>query len=485
MGDPEAPKSWQNWLNIEDRYHRAKQSLWTTQQYNLRTLRQQPLAEISGSVGDMGTLLPILIALTKQNAISLSSTLVFGGLANIFTGIVFGIPLPVQPMKAIAAVAIARDFTQEETMSAGLFVAAAIGLLSITGLIRWFTHVIPLPVVKGIQIGTGLSLMTSAGSLYAPAPHNPWILLLAFLGLLASSSSSTTFKRVPYALIILLIGILTFTVDNITTTTTTHDDPTPLFSLWHPTIHIPSPRAFLTGSLDAGIGQLPLTTLNSIIAVSFLAADLFPPNPPNTPSISNSITPIPTPPSTTALALSVSTINLLSLWFSAMPICHGSGGLAAQHRFGARSGASVIILGVVKLMLGVFASPLARGVCEAVGREMLCVLLVAAGLELVWVGGAGLDDPGAGGGARGGVEEEEEDEEGRQRERRKRRWAVCFTTVAGIIAFRNDAVGFAAGMLCHWSFGVGDWWEERRAGSVRLGEEDDGVRGQRNGGGVG
>ena len=136
-------------------------------------------------------------------------------------------------------------------------------------------------------------------------------------------------------------------------------------------------------------------------------------------------------------------------------------------------------------MLGVFASPLARGVCEAVGREMLCVLLVAAGLELVWVGGAGLDDPGAGGGARGGVEEEEEDEEGRQRERRKRRWAVCFTTVAGIIAFRNDAVGFAAGMLCHWSFGVGDWWEERRAGSVRLGEEDDGVRGQRNGGGVG
>lgn len=66
---------------------------------NLATLRGSPIAEISGSLGDLGTLLPLMIALAVQNSISLSSTLVFSGLWNILTGFVFGIPLPVQPMK--------------------------------------------------------------------------------------------------------------------------------------------------------------------------------------------------------------------------------------------------------------------------------------------------------------------------------------------------------------------------------------------------
>lgn len=67
--------------------------------HNLRTLRQSPAAELSGALGDLGTLLPLMIALALQGSIDLSSTLVFSGLFNIITGAVFGIPLPVQPMK--------------------------------------------------------------------------------------------------------------------------------------------------------------------------------------------------------------------------------------------------------------------------------------------------------------------------------------------------------------------------------------------------
>ena len=66
---------------------------------NWETLKRSPLAEISGALGDLGTLLPLMIALAVQNSISLSSTLVFSGLWNILTGVIFGIPLPVQPMK--------------------------------------------------------------------------------------------------------------------------------------------------------------------------------------------------------------------------------------------------------------------------------------------------------------------------------------------------------------------------------------------------
>ena len=68
---------------------------------NWETLRRYPLAEISGALGDLGTLLPLMIALAVQNSISLSSTLVFSGLWNILTGAIFGIPLPVQPMKVV------------------------------------------------------------------------------------------------------------------------------------------------------------------------------------------------------------------------------------------------------------------------------------------------------------------------------------------------------------------------------------------------
>jgi len=81
---------------------------------NLKIFRRHPLSEISGALGDLGTFLPITIALAINGTISLSSTLVFSGFFNILTGLVFGIPLPVQPMKAIAAVAIANGFTKGE-----------------------------------------------------------------------------------------------------------------------------------------------------------------------------------------------------------------------------------------------------------------------------------------------------------------------------------------------------------------------------------
>jgi len=79
---------------------------------NLSTLRKQPLSEISGSLGDLGTLLPLMIALAINDSISLSTTLVFSGLWNIVTGIVFGIPLPVQPMKVMFYQSASHSLTE-------------------------------------------------------------------------------------------------------------------------------------------------------------------------------------------------------------------------------------------------------------------------------------------------------------------------------------------------------------------------------------
>lgn len=147
----------------------------------------------------------------------------------------------------------------------------------------------------------------------------------------------------------------------------------------------------------------------------------------------------------------------------------------SQYRFGARSGASIIFLGLLKLLFGLFASEIALAIFNGFPNVLLCILVIAAGLELVGVGESlntarsrDLSNIGEEGGKRGELSEEE----------RKKRWVVMFMTVAGILAFKNDAVGFLAGMLCHWSFRAQDKWEERRTeeGRIRLGERRESER---------
>lgn len=303
---------------------------------NLRILKSQPTAEISGALGDLGTFLPIAIALSINGTISLSSTLVFSGVANILTGLFFGIPLPVQPMKAIAAVAIANAFTNGEIAAAGIFVSACIFVFSVTGLLRWFTDVIPIPVIKGIQVGAGLSLIIAAGGSLSKlgwltpswADNRIWA-IVAFLFLLTTNY----YRQIPYALVVLVVGL----VFAIITAKQVMDLPN--FRPWIPVLTVPGDGEWSVGIVQAGIGQLPLTTLNSVIAVVHLASDLLPEV---------------TTPTTTSIGLSLSIINLVSCWFGAMPVCHGSGGLAAQYRFGSRSGSSVVFLGVLKLLIGFF-----------------------------------------------------------------------------------------------------------------------------------
>lgn len=453
--------------NIREHAQKAQRRFIDVQRYNLRTFRNQPLAEISGSLGDLGTLLPILLALS-HGYISLSSTLVFAGLANILTGLAFGIPLPVQPMKAIAAVALARGFNKAQVSSAGLFVAGVVGFLSITGLIRWFTSKIPIPVIKGIQAGTGLSLIIYGGNLVtaglgSSVIHNVLLIvvvLLAFLALLGSPA----FPRIPFALLILVIGIIKSLPEGV-------DKQAPFgFGIWKPYVSVPSPTNFRVGALEAGLGQVPLTTLNSIFAVSFLSADLLPKV---------------EAPSPTAMGLSVMAINLVGCWFGAMPVCHGSGGLAAQYRFGARSGSSIIFLGLVKLLLGLFAGKFTLNIFSKFPNSLLSIMVIAAGLELVNVGeslntsGARdlreLDSPNehddSGEGSDSGENKDLPETQ------RKRRWAVMLITVGGILAFKNDAVGFLAGLLCHWSFALQDRWDARnsqRGGDARLRNDEDG-----------
>ncbi|KAG5748783.1 hypothetical protein H9Q69_008906 [Fusarium xylarioides] len=402
---------------------------------NFTTLRTAPWAEISGSLGDLGTLLPLMIALAAQGSIDLGSTLVFTGLFNILTGVFYGIPLPVQPMKAIASAAIQNGSPMGVVTAAGQWVGTAVLIMSVTGLLKGVVRVVPLPVVKGIQLGAGLSLILGAGSSLLqplhwghPALDNRVWALIAFLVLIGTQKLS----RFPYALIFFILALLFAFIQ----VAISHES-LPWLYAWHPRFVMPhwvakgdSPALWMA------IGQLPLTTLNSIIAVSALSQDLLPELSSNT--------------SVTSIGISVALMNLSSTWFGSMPVCHGAGGLAAQYRFGARSGSSIIVLGAFKLVLGLMFGETLVDLLKHYPKSLLGIMVMAAGLELAKVGNSlnqGASDlwnTAAGQGPR------------RQRDlsddERLERWTVMLMTTAGILAFRNDAVGFFAGMLCHGAY---------------------------------
>lgn len=418
--------------------------------HNLSAFRRAPLAEISGSLGDLGTLLPLMIALAVQGSIDLGSTLVFSGLFNVVTGVAFGIPLPVQPMKAIASAAIAQreDPSLAVVTAAGQWVGAAVLVMSVTGLLRWAVSAVTVPV-KGIQLGAGLSLILSAGSsllqplgwVHTVLDNHLWA-LLAFLVLIATQQLA----RFPYALCFFVLALIFAFVQALAS-----EHSLPLLHTWQPRFTLPA----WVGARDApalwmAIGQLPLTTLNSIIAVNALVGDLLP----NLPT-----------PSVTSIGLSVALMNLTGIWFGAMPVCHGAGGLAAQFRFGARSGASIIFLGLVKAIVSLVFSETLVDVLKEYPKSLPGIMVLAAGLELAKVGNTlnqGAPDlwqESAGReGSSGIVRKHRHPDE----EERLERWTVMLMTTAGIMAFRNDVAGFLAGILCHGAYRLPAWLARRK-----------------------
>lgn len=249
-----------------------------------------------------------MVALTASGSISLTSTLVFSGIWNFISGSLFGVPVVVQPMQAIAAVALARNMSLQETMAAGIGVGVIVLLLSLTGFLHRIANMVPVPIIKGIQIGAGLSLALNAGSTFKKLELNgsTWYDNLfwsigAFIVLYGTCQWS---DRVPFALLVFIVGTL-FAILDIAGS----GGELPHFGFWKPFEPIiPSPGDFANGFGAAGLGQVPLTILNSVIAVSHLSGDLLPKQ---------------KAPSVTALGMSVGLMNVIGCWFGAMPVCHG------------------------------------------------------------------------------------------------------------------------------------------------------------------
>jgi predicted benzoate:H+ symporter BenE len=241
----------------------------------LSRLRHLTWDEVSGSVGDMGTFIPLVIGVCIHNNINFASTLFFAGLLNFITGLTFDVPMPVQPMKAIAAIALSSDLSVNEILAGGIMTSAAVFVLGITGWIDVCSRIVPRPVIRGLQVGLGFTLIkTGVGyiAINTDGELCPWHQLL--LGSLLFLASFLQGKRFPFALVLFIGGCVYAAVDysNPHTHDRAYSNGYKLF--WPSAVTNFTGKDFVSGTLNAALPQLPITVLNSVVAVCSLSHDL-------------------------------------------------------------------------------------------------------------------------------------------------------------------------------------------------------------------
>lgn len=316
--------------------------------------------ELAGAFGDIGTSLPLLVGMILASGADGSRVLIVFGALQILSAIVYGIPMPVQPLKAVAAIVIAQRIAPPVIFGAGLSIGLIMLILTSTGLLEWLARIIPKAVVRGIQLGLGLKLGLVAIQQYIPATGVSGLLLAGISAVIIIVLYGN--RRCPPALIIMVLGLgyalLHGTSPNVSV-------PAPAASSG--LFVLPNADAILTGFLVLALAQIPLSLGNSVLATRQIAHDLFP---------SRSI-------SHRGIGLTYSLMNLIAPLFGGLPVCHGSGGMAGHHAFGARTGGSVFIYGLLFISFGVFAGSNTGGMIQAFPLPVLGVMLLVEGLVLV------------------------------------------------------------------------------------------------------
>lgn len=326
---------------------------------NVKSMRFN-LTELSGSLGDIGTFIPLVAAISIITGMDIGPILIFAGLFNIITGIVFGLPIPVQPMKAIAVVAIAEQLVPAEIVAAGLLAGGIMFLLGISGIVNKLETIIPKSLIRGIQLGIGLKLAIKGITFISQIPLIGLNSILISVFLCLATILFVRSKKVPIALLLFTFGLMIIAVNDFSVYRNIK------LSIIHFPFTLPSSSDWIQGFLKGTLPQIPLTLLNSVFAVCLLASDLFPGK-----KISSK-----------KMAVSVGAMNLVGCSFGGIPMCHGSGGLAGQYYFGARTGGSVVMLGTMKLLLGLFAGSTCMILLQHYPLSVLGVLLLFAGYEL-------------------------------------------------------------------------------------------------------
>jgi SulP family sulfate permease len=380
------------------------------------------LAEFSGSLADLGVMLPLILALITLNGMDATAVFVGIGLAYILVAFVYRLPIPVQPLKSVSAIALALGLAPAVIISGGIWNAVTFLSMGAARLDGWVHKVFPNPVVRGIQLGLAWLLFKSAWTLVQKTP-NAWPGGILFLGqniawqwILAGGAVITLgvllcWKRDLAALGVIVFGIgislfyiklpplsLHFTLPRIL----------PLIPTW---------RQLWQGLWLLAIPQIPLSLGNSIYATADAVRSYFPEG-------SSRVT-------ERKLMLTMGTIDAMTATLGGVPLCHGCGGLTAHYRLGARTGGAPLMLGGMFLVLGLFGGGASLQVFQLLPFPVLAILLAYVGFQHMLLA---------------------RDLRGWQA------WSTALLVLALAIWTGNLAIGFAVGAALYYVWG----WIERR-----------------------
>jgi SulP family sulfate permease len=278
------------------------------------------LRELAGALGDLGTLLPLTVGLIVLNGIGPGCAFTLLGITCITTGVIYRLPIPVQPLKATAMIAIAVGASTGQIRAAAVWMSLLLVALSVTKLADKMSDVFPKAMVHGLQFGLGLMMIRSGGKL-----------VLSFPGSLGATVHGAHAAAQASA------GWL-----------------------------FPSAADFSSALVLLVLPQIPLTIGNAIVATRDCALSYFGPD-------GRHVT-------GRRLAGTMALANLGAGIFGGIPVCHGAGGLTAHYRLGARTGAAGVMLGILLLGAGLAGASSLR-VLSATPAWLLGGLLMYVGVR--------------------------------------------------------------------------------------------------------
>ena len=316
--------------------------------------------ELAGAFGDLGTFIPFLVGYLTVSKMDPVGVLVAFGMFKIFAGLYFRTPVPIQPMKAIGTAAITHPgvIAPGAILASGLFTGAFWLLMGVTGAVTWIARLTSRSIVHGLVLGLGLSLMLEGVKLM----DGDWLLAAAAMTLTFALLSH---ERIPAMLVLLVFGAAAALAR----------EPGILAELARISVQPRRPHFAIgglswedvaTGVLVLGLPQVALTLGNAIVATVEENNALFPDRP---------IT-------VRTVAIDHGVMNLVGASIGGVPMCHGAGGMAGHVRFGARTGGSLVMLGVLVLFTGLFLGDSVATLFKLFPASLLGVILLFGGLEL-------------------------------------------------------------------------------------------------------
>ena len=330
--------------------------------------------EFAGSLGDLGTMLPLAIGMIVLNKLYATNVFILVGFFYIASGIYFKVTTPVQPMKVIGAYAIAVGLTPTQIVASSLWMGILVLFLGTTGLIQTIGKYTPKSTVRGVQLGVGVVLMVKGLKLMIMPDPNLAVqslgpvsmsIILGAVGLVLTLLLLDN-KKLPAALVIIILGIgLGILIGK------------PLRAgAFNWAFHFPKLIPYGWPSLNdflwvlpvLVLPQIPMTIGNAIISNTDVMHEYFGERAYRATyrSVSNS----------------QGVADIVSFFLGGIPMCHGAGGLAAHYRFGARTAGANLIIGGIFVSLAVVFGENMVAILNLLPFSLLGVLLVFAGLQL-------------------------------------------------------------------------------------------------------